>query len=189
MASKKKSGSSDYMKLPFLPGDTIPAPDAVELDSAEALSAWNKVNAEEQARFAQTQPMDALPSQHSDPSYAKTQPSPLAGRSRAAGAKPAAPLARVTLEEVMVEARRFNRVCPRPDRWKVLHEALAAAAPHAKRKPPAVLSGSIWDSTPSLAKRMVFREQLEWADREGCLALAAEHLKALPEEAWYHMGD
>ena len=33
------------------------------------------------------------------------------------------------------------------------------------------------------------REQLEWADRNGCLAVAAEQLRRMPEDAWYHMGD
>lgn len=188
VARKNKSGGSDYMKLPYLPGDTIPAPDAVEIDSEEALRAWNDLHAEEQAKFAQTQPMDALPSRHSDPRYAKTEPSPLL-RARAEGAAASAAPAKLKLEDVLFEARRYNRVCPRPEPWKTLHATLLEAEPKAHKTLPPVLTGSAWDKTPSLSKRMVFREQLEWAEKHGCLALAAERIKALPEDAWYHMGD
>ena len=178
---RPKSKSSDYMKLPFTPGDTIPAPDAVELDADEAMRAWDDVNANEQARYARTEPagLDAAPG------YAKTQPASLKGQASASPPVATGP----RLEDLLQEARRFNRVCPLPVAWKPMHAALLAAAPKAHKSLPAVLGGPAWERTPPLAKRMVFREQREWADRNGCLAVAAEQLRRMPEDAWYHMGD
>jgi len=52
-------------------------------------------------------------------------------------------------------------------------------------RPPEPLVGSAWASTPPLAKRMCFEQQLEWADRNKALQPAFEFLKELRESDWY----
>lgn len=185
-------GNSDYMKLPFLPGDAIPVPEAQEVQSHDVWSEFQRLHEREHARFADTQPLDALKDRDGpDTAYAPTMPAALPQAAPSAPA-PVAPVRRgPTLDEVMAEARRFNRVCPQQPQWLVLYEVmLSRATPGARERPPSpVLTGPAWKATPSLSKRMVFREHLEWADRHGALGAVSDYLKALPEPAWYHMGD
>jgi hypothetical protein len=92
----------------------------------------------------------------------------------------------LTLQDAMVEARRNNRVCPKPERWKQLYEMLPQRT---ATQPTPPLLGVSWNATPSLSKRMCLREHLAWAEAKGALPELVAFLKDLPEEDWHHMGD
>jgi hypothetical protein len=127
---------------------------------------------------------EALPD---DPSgYAETQPLPLPEPSQAPASLDNLSLAplEMSLYETMALARKDNRVCPQPSRWLEFYRLLQDSAPGAAR-PPEPLVGSAWASTPPLAKRMCFEQQLEWADRNHALQPAYEFLRDLRESDWH----
>ncbi|MBK6006811.1 hypothetical protein JJB11_11980 [Ramlibacter ginsenosidimutans] len=90
----------------------------------------------------------------------------------------------VTLYEVTGLTRKDNRVCPQPSRWLEMYRILQDQ-PGRDGLPPDPVVGSAWASTPPLAKRMAFHEQLEWADRNHCLTPVHEYLKTLRDVDWY----
>ena len=92
----------------------------------------------------------------------------------------------VTLYEALAEIRKDNRVCPQPTRWLEFYRVLQERGDGAAM-PAEPLTGSAWAATPPLAKRMCFREQVEWADAHGCLAPAFEFLKSLPDTDWNYV--
>lgn len=96
----------------------------------------------------------------------------------------------VTLEVVLGEARRNNRVCPQPKRWNDLYNML----PETKRKdggwePAAPLILAAWWAAPALLKMMRLREHIEWASSHGCLDEVYIFLSELPETEWHHLGE
>ena len=99
------------------------------------------------------------------------------------GALELAPI-EVTLYEVTGLTRKDNRVCPQPSRWLEMYRILQEQ-PGRGALPPDPVVGSAWASTPPLAKRMAFHEQLEWADRNHCLTPVHEYLKTLRDADWY----
>ena len=137
--------------------------------------------------FPDTENLSTLPMvpPGEESAYAETEPAALTPL-RPAAALDALSLApiEVTLYEAMGIARKDNRVCPQPTRWLEFYRVLQD---HAGRTalPAQPLVGSAWASTPPLAKRMSFHEQLEWADRNGCLQAAYDCLKALRDSDWY----
>ena len=186
MASGKKTGSgrpTDFGPT-YQPGDRIPTPDAVERNSDSAWALWNDVTAAQDAKFAETLP-GSMPMKlgGADPRYAETAPAPLPEATSQAKA-PAAPS--VTVDEVMVEARRNNRVCPKPDRWRQLFAILPDKLANKPIAPPI---GNTWPTTPSLSKRMCMREHIEWAAAHGVIDQVFAFLEQLPESDWHHMGD
>jgi hypothetical protein len=92
----------------------------------------------------------------------------------------------VTLYEALAEIRKDNRISPQPTRWLEFYRLLEQEG-DGSALPPAPLTGSAWANTPSLAKRMCFREQVEWADAHGCLTPAFEFLKSLPDTDWNYL--
>jgi hypothetical protein len=118
--------------------------------------------------------------------YAETQPQPLAA------ATPALPdglslelaPAEVTLYEVMRIARQDNRVCPQPTKWLELYRILQEHAKGAAL-PAEPLTGSGWASTPAMAKRQCFHEQLDWADKHHCLRPVHDWLQGLMPSEWH----
>jgi hypothetical protein len=67
--------------------------------------------------------------------------------------------------------------------YRLLQEfADGAALP----SPP--LTGVAWSQTPALAKRMCFREQVEWAVTHDCVTAATTFLKSLADTDWYYLG-
>lgn len=170
-------------------GDPIPVPEVLHHDGDSAWALWNEVSRQHEARFAPTAPMTLPPSALSpeQAAWARTQPALGAGSLRP-GSRSAQPL--FTLETALLIARRNNRVCPRPQRW----EAFCALLPVRKtlrgiQQPPAPATGAAWAVTPSLTKRLCFREQLEWAERQGVLEAAISFMQSMAEEDWLHMGE
>jgi hypothetical protein len=92
----------------------------------------------------------------------------------------------LTVDDVLQEARRNNRVCPKPAVWQRLYEWLPnkgeqlAAAPTTRTE---------WERLAPLEKRSRLREHIEWAAVQGVLQKVHEALQRLPEDRWHHMGE
>jgi hypothetical protein len=156
---------------------------------------WSEVERQQEVGFAETQPASRPPDSRppdsrppEDQRYAATAPM---GLPTEEDTKPPpvthAPSRKVTLDLLMVTARRNNRVCPRAVRWKELYDALGG--PHAMHLPVPPIDDRAWRGVPPLQKRLVFREQLEWAERQGKLDLVSSFINALEESDWLHMGE
>jgi hypothetical protein len=168
---------------PYVQGDPIPKPDAVETDTDTTWAEFADLQAAENRRFADTAPSSRTMRDPDDRAYAPTVPAPLQNLH----ALPATPVRReLTVVEVMVEARKNNRVCPKPAKWQQLFEMLPDRQ-HSEPPPPLV--GAAWDGTPSIPKRMCFREHIEWAASHGSLQQVYTFMKALREDEWHHMGE
>jgi hypothetical protein len=155
----------------------------VEKDTDTTWAEWSDLAAAENRRFADTAPATRTVREPDDRSYAPTTPAPLQNLH----ALPATPVQReLTVVEVMVEARKNNRVCPKPAKWLQLYEML----PDKQRSEPAApLVDAAWAATPSIPKRMCLREHIEWAATHGCLQQVYTFMKSLPETDWHHMGE
>lgn len=186
--SRKPGRTTAGLDRPWEPGDPIPAPEAVHRDGDSAWALWTELSRQHEARFAETAPlttpMQLTPQERG---WARTEP---------AGTQPRLPATRrntqpvFTLEGAMLVARRNNRVCPRPDRWNALSALLPPRrTARGEQPPPAPATGAAWAVTPSLTKRLVFREQIEWAEREGVLEAVLDFLQNLREDEWLHMGE
>jgi len=92
----------------------------------------------------------------------------------------------ITLDAVLTEIRRNNRVCPLPSIWKQLYDALPDKSPQLATVP---LTSQEWKQTPALQKRTRLREHIEWAAAHGALKDVHALLAALPENKWQHMGE
>ena len=176
---------------PYVRGDPIPDIEAIEKNTDTTWAEFADLAATENRRFADTAPAsrsmrdseDSTNAGANPNAYAPTTPAPL----QLLQARPAAPVAReLTVVEVLVEARRNNRVCPKPAKWQQLYEMLPGRQP-SEPSPPLV--GAAWDGTPSIPKRMCFREHIEWAAGHGALQQVYTFMKSLPESDWHHMGD
>lgn len=187
--STKKTRPQD-LERPWVPGDPIPAPEAVFRDGDSGWALWTEVSQQHERRFAKTAPMPHPPARGGEPAWAPTQPS--AGRGLSPRKPPAAAdkQALFTLETAMLVARRNNRVCPRPQRWDALMTLLPARKTlRGTAQPPAPPTGAAWAVTPSLTKRLCFREHIEWAERGGVLEDVMAFMQSMAEEEWLHMGE
>jgi len=137
--------------------------------------------------FPDTEPQSTLPMipPGEEAAYADTRPSPLADLRAAAPVVLALAPLEVTLYDLMAEIRKDNRVCPMPTRWLEFYRLLEVHA-GAAALPPPPLVGSAWAATPAMAKRMCFREQVEWAAAQHCINLAHGYLKGLAEADWHY---
>ena len=96
----------------------------------------------------------------------------------------------VTIDDVIKEIQKNNRVCPQPKRWQELYDLL----PNKQRKisgcEPALplILAALWD-TPAQIKIMRLREHIDWAAAQGCLEKVYDFLCKLPENDWHHVGE
>ena len=172
---------------PYIRGDALPSPVAIEMTSESAWDMWKEAHAAHEAKFADTAPMpaSALPT---DPRYAATEPAGLraeVGPGHGEGPR-GSKLKAPTVDDAMLEARKNNRVCPIPARWQELYQMLLDRK---NNRPTPPLVGASWQATPSISKRMCLREHLEWAEAKGSLDPVLAFMKQLPEGEWHHMGD
>jgi hypothetical protein len=169
-----KPGSLD--DEPYVQGDPIPVPEAIEKNSEASWRLWSELAATENRRYADTAPMSAPASVPKFVPGRPIQPAVSAGRS--------------LLDKLMLETKRGNRVCPKPAQWQQLYEILAARAPAGGGAPiPLPLLGQAWSQTTSLAKRLAFKDHIEWASSHGQTDEVYAFLKGLSEEMWHHMGE
>ena len=164
----------------YIVGDSIPVAEAIERNSDTTWALWADLVANEDIGFADTVPMTAPEAVPTAPSA----PPPMRPKAR--------PTLRAngTLEDVLLEARRNNRVCPQPAKWQQLYQMLTVKSQQdsgGQLNPPPV--GTAWLETPPLTKRMFFRDHVEWAAAHECIEDVFAFLKRLPETHWYHMGE
>lgn len=181
--SNRRPGRHHSPDDPYVRGDPIPAPDASESNSDSIWDLWHRTHKAHEAGFAETAPASVPAPIDGDRGFAPTQP---IGLGRAPAPPPTRAPKRLTLQDAMVEARRNNRVCPKPGRWQQLYEMLPQRTAH---QPTPPLLGASWNATPALSKRMCLRDQLAWAEAKGALPEVLCFLKDLPEEDWHHMDD
>jgi hypothetical protein len=187
---KKPAPQRRDLNGPWEAGDSIPAPEALHRDGESAWALWNALSKQHEAKFAETAPMTVAPSQLTpeERGWASTQPAGMAAAPLSTRRREAQPL--YTLDSAILMARRNNRVCPRPERWNELSKLLPARRTmRGNQAPPAAATGVAWAMTPSLTKRLCFREQIEWAEREGALEAIMTFMQAMSEEEWLHMGE
>jgi hypothetical protein len=183
----KKPSRKDELDRPWIPGDSIPAPEAVHKDSESGWALWNEATQVHERKFMPTAPMPVAERGSGDsPGWAATQPA--GGQSRPAASQKSQPL--FTLESAMLVARRNNRVCPRPDQWNEFFKLLPPRKTlRGSQQPPVPVTGPAWNVTPPLTKRLCFREQIEWAESQGVLESVVAFMQAMSEEEWLHMGE
>lgn len=186
MGTKRKTDAplTDKGDL-YLPRDFRKDTDAVEKDTDSAWALFQEAQARHEGRFADTSPASTGPQDlQVDRRYARTSP---AGLDAASASPRAAPKDRVaTVEDAMVEARRANRVCPRPNHWQQMFDMLPGKQ---RNRPAPPLIGTAWNTTPPLSKRARLREHLEWAAEHGQLDPILAFVRSLPETEWLHMDD
>jgi hypothetical protein len=169
----------------FMHSDLLP--EARELGTETGWALWSDA-VEEGPKFAPTQPVSMPVRLDGDPAFAATEPAPVDGmpppRPSAAGAS--AP----SLETLLQEVRRGNRVCPLPTAWLEVYAILQRHAGELGEEPPVPPpAGKAWKPTPPLTKRAILRQQLEWAAAHGCLPAMHEALLAIPDADWRFMDD
>jgi hypothetical protein len=171
-------------------GETVPGGDVRELGDETGWQEWNQALEQSDRQFAHTAPMTApAPAELGDPRYAKTRPASLPATRDGPGTGAERKRRPLTSDVVMVEARKNNRVCPRPRRWAELFGLFAQWVDDGADLPSPPLTGDSWARTPALAKRMAFRAQIEWSEKAGCIDKLFDYVKALPEDEWFHMGE
>jgi hypothetical protein len=152
--------------------DSLPVPEARE-GGESTWALWHEAARQLDEAFAPTEP---------------SMPAPLSAGAgttdrNAAGSR-GAPL---TVDVLMVVARRNNRVCPRPAVWTRLYQALGGSR-YVDLAPPPV-EHWIWTKLSHLQKRLRFREHIEWAGQHGKLERLATLMESLAESDWLHMGE
>lgn len=181
MAAKKTP--PDPLFAPRYPGDRATAPGALEDLGDSAWQRFEELRQRSDRQFAPTEP-GLRGTTSAPPAFQPTQP-----MTQSAGAHPSRPIARrkapLSVDEVMVVARKNNRTCPLPPAWQALHELLAAQQQHGPAA-PAPIDGPAWGVVSPMQKRLRLRDQVEWAERAGALAAVHAFLVALPEDQWLH---
>jgi hypothetical protein len=190
-SSKNTAARRSSLDRAWEAGDSIPAAEALHHDGDSGWALWTEIAQQHERRFAETVPVTQPPGMSPEEiGWAATQP--------AGGVLPARlPLPRrsaekplFTLEGAMLVARRNNRVCPRPQRWDAFMQLLPPKKTlRGTQQPPAPATGAAWAVTPSLTKRLCFREQIEWAERAGALEAVMAFMQSMSEADWLHMGE
>lgn len=143
--------------------DLGPLPEVVESNTETTWKMFLQLQAQQSAGFTKTTPSSLSPLAE-----------PVLGR-----------IGSVSIDEVMAQARRFNRICPVEPQWQQLEALLNQAGGD---RAPAAITGTQFRRTPPLAKRIRVRDQVEWSAQHGLLQEVHEFLSALPEDQWVHMG-
>jgi hypothetical protein len=158
------SKSRGYPPAPAMPDGAERALEVVERDTDTSWAMFQAIQGQQERGFEKTRPAGLN----------TTTP---------AGGTPRGP---VSLDDVLVEVRRNNRVCPLPTVWLRLHALLPNKPGHLSGVPA---TRDEWTRMPSLQKRARLREHIEWAAVQGVLPQVHQVLAALPEAKWHHMGD
>jgi hypothetical protein len=183
----------DFQEDSFFADERADVPQAQELDGDDAWAEFERLYTQEVAQTAvqdRQHPGAADAAAPVEPAFAPTMPmfSPESPRPVAAPVdRRALPL---SSHDVMAEARRFNRVCPRPEAWLRLYELIPGkitSGPQWQPSPP--VPAQAWRATSDMPKRMCLRDQVEWAEHHGALDVVMQFLQSLPEEQWHHVGD
>jgi hypothetical protein len=96
----------------------------------------------------------------------------------------------VTLDDVLTEAKKNNRICPQPDKWNELYNILPDKVREGSGwKPSLSLILAAWHDTPHLLKILRLKEHIEWAADHGQVDTIYQFLINLKEEEWYHSNE
>jgi hypothetical protein len=152
----------------------------MEMEGDAGWDEWNRAVQQEEVSFAATAPMSLEFPATQPAALSPTKPVPLPPPAKSCGGE-------VTLDAVMQEARRNNRICPKPEKWMSMYALLAVHGKGAAL-PPAPLTGAVWDHTPAMPKRLCFIEHIEWAAANGCLPAVHAFLKSLADGDWHYAG-
>lgn len=172
---------------PFAPrfaGDRATAPGALEDLGDTAWQRFEELRQRSDRQFAPTEPGvrdkadTARAFQATQPMTQRPDQAPVRSTAR----RRTAPL---SLDDVMLVARKNNRACPMPAQWQALHDVLAGQRQQGPAA-PAPIDGSAWDAVSPMQKRLRLRDQIVWAERAGALAAVHAFLVALAEEQWLH---
>lgn len=174
--------SSDAPFVPHFSGDRATAPGALEEVGESAWARFEELRQKQDRQFSATLPglraVDA-----GNRAFEATQP--MAVQSGMAARPMPRPRAPLSLDEVLLVARKNNRACPMPGPWKAFH-ALLLAQPQRGDPAPQPVDGPAWGAVSPMQKRLRLRDQLEWAERVGALAPVRDFLAALPEDDWLY---
>lgn len=152
-----------YRSTPSILATLQCLPEVVEKNSDSSWQMFLELQSQDEAPYAPTQPSDM---QALNPLRPEDQ----------------IPL---TVSEVMIEARRLNRVAPCELRWQQLYILLKSAN---RGDPPPPMIGIEAAKTPPLVKRIRMRDQAEWAEQNGLLEPLFRFVRSLPENQWVHIG-
>jgi hypothetical protein len=91
-----------------------------------------------------------------------------------------------TLKEILAEASKDKRVCPRPHHWnRIWGILLNRKQKGGAGKPPVpLILGAWWDSSNE-EKRKRFHEHIRWAERHGALSIIGDLIFSLAPEDWH----
>src|SRR5690606_19282989 len=124
------------LDTPYVIGDTIPAPEAIERDGESAWALFSEISRQHDARFLDTAPASRPMNLTSEaPGWAKTRPLERGSQDVAPGRRGEGPPL-FSLDAAMLVARRNNRVCPRPEKWVQFTELLPARKTLRGTQPP-----------------------------------------------------
>lgn len=97
------------------------------------------------------------------------------------------PAPRADLAYALDLSQREDRVCPKPDAWQLVFGLLHLMATEAGvEPPPPPMPKRAWVATSRMAKRMAFRDHVEWAARIGQLPRLCALLETFDESRWLH---
>ena len=91
-----------------------------------------------------------------------------------------------TLEDLMAEAYKGQRVCPQPMVWNRLWELL----PNRRRvgvgwePPPPLILAAWWEASDG-NKRTRFHSHLRWASKHGAVQPVADLLSSMKPDDWH----
>lgn len=92
------------------------------------------------------------------------------------------------VEEVIAISRYRNRACPKPHAWLRLCAHLGSLSLTADAcAPPTPISSAEWPQATFLAKRVAFREVIEWSAAAGCLQVLKQLMLDMPESDWQYI--
>lgn len=176
---------------PYAALDPIPRPDAQEKSTETAWALFQELHQTQERRFAETVPMSAAQALQTLPRPLPAwTAAPVAPAAAMVAQAPATAPAGLTLEDLLLEARRNNRICPQQAGWRALYALLPGKRQGAKGwEPPLPSTGPAWASTGAMSKRLALRDHLQWAVDHGGAARILEFMRQLPEAAWLHVGD
>jgi hypothetical protein len=154
-----------YRNTPSILATLQCLPEVVEMNSDSAWQMFLALQSDERSQFSPTEPSGAQPLD--------------------AGVLDARTGGPLTVQDVMVEARRLNRVSPCAPEWQDLYAMMIAAG---LGEPPPPMTGPEASRTPALVQRIRLRDQVEWAAQQGILDRVFHFFKSLPENRWVHIG-
>lgn len=165
-----KPVADDFHKATWL--HSLPLPEVHE-GGESSWELWHEAARQLETAFAPTQP---------------SEPAPLStGTPRGPAAREGGDVAPLSADALMLLARRYNRVCPRPLAWLQLYEAIDGSDYVDLPRPP--VDPWLWGKLSDLQKRLRFRECIHWAEQHGKLPQVSRFMEQLAEADWLHMGE